>query len=479
MRAARAPRGRRSVGPRNRSPRRLSPLLKHALLAGAGLAALSPALATDTVSYVYDARGRLVQVRHTGTAPNNGVSATYTYDRADNRTSVVVAIAPSCSGVTFAVADTSVTEGGALGFVITKSGSTADTCTVNYATANGTALAPGDYTAASGTVTFAPADTTKTVSVATIDDSSIESAETVMLNLSAASGAALISDPQGIGTINDNDVAPPCSGVNFTVASNGAVTEGGSSGFTITKHGTATGTCAVNYATANGTAIAPGDYTAASGTLTFTAAQTSNTVNVATIDDTSVESDETFSLGLSAPTNGATLGTPASATATINDNDQVKFSISDSQANEGNPLVFEVTKSGTATGTVSVNYNTVDGSASSVFPGDYTATSGTLTFAVTDTVKTITVQTLTDLRTEGNETMDVGLSAPTGGAIITDGDGVGTIFDVTSGGGGGGCGRSCLISNGSTTSGSSTTTTDSTTRPPDPTTSSDPPSPGE
>jgi hypothetical protein len=361
-------RGRHFVGSR-KGPSRI---FCYVFLASVGFAGLTPALATDTVSYVYDAQGRLVQVTHSGTAPNNGVSASYAYDRAGNRTSVVVS------------------------------------------------------------------------------------------------------------------TAPPCSGVNFTVSSNGAVIEGATSSFTVTKHGTAAGSCAVNYATANGTAVAPGDYSAASGTLVFTTAQTSQTVNVTTIDDATSESAETFSLALSSPTNGATLGTPASATATINDNDGsggVTLSISNSQANEGNPLVFEVTKSGTATGTVTVHYGTVDGTA--VAPGDYTATSGTLSFAVTDTVKTITVATSTDARVESNETMDVGLSAPTGGATITDGDGVGTIFDVGTGGGGGGCGRGCLQPNGSTTSDPSTTTTDSTspapasTPPPDPTTPTDPPSTGE
>jgi YD repeat-containing protein len=477
MRASIVRRGRHVVGSRNRLSRRLPRVLKQLLLTGVGLAGLTPALATDTVSYVYDARGRLVQVRHSGTAPNNGVSATYTYDRADNRTSVVVATTPSCAGVTFAVGDASATEGGPVGFVITKSGSTANNCTVNYSTANGTAVSPADYTPATGTVTFAAADTSKSVPVVTIDDSSVEGPETLILNLSAASGAALITDQQAVGTINDNDFPPPCSGVNFTVASGAAVTEGGNVTFTLTKHGTATGTCAVDYATANGTAVAPGDYTSASGTLTFTSAQTTNTASVSTIDDSGIEPAETFSLALSSPTNGATLGSPASATGTINDNDQVKFSISDSQANEGNPLVFEVTKSGVATGPVSVQFGSSDGTA--VAGQDYIGAFGTLTFAVTDTVKTITVQTVADAATfESDETMDVGLFSPTGGAIITDGDGVGTIFnDAGSGGGGGGCGRTCLQTNGSTTSAPSTTTTNPAPPPTDPATTTDPSTP--
>ncbi|MBW3634619.1 MAG: hypothetical protein KY456_16490 [Chloroflexi bacterium] len=56
------------------------------LLAGAcALCAAAPAFATETITYSYDARGRLVQVARTGTV-NNGVTTTHQYDRADNRT---------------------------------------------------------------------------------------------------------------------------------------------------------------------------------------------------------------------------------------------------------------------------------------------------------------------------------------------------------------------------------------------------------
>jgi YD repeat-containing protein len=110
-------------------------------------------------------------------------------------------------------------------------------------------------------------------------------------------------------------------GVNFTISSNGAVTEGANSAFTVTKNNTASTSVSVNYATANGTATQPGDYASTSGTLTFTTAQTVKTVNVTTVNDSAVESPETFTMSLSAPTGGATLGSPSSATATINDND--------------------------------------------------------------------------------------------------------------------------------------------------------------
>ena len=76
--------------------------------------------------------------------------------------------------------------------------------TVNYATANGTALAGSDYTAASGTLTFAPGQTSKTVTVNVTGDTVVEPNETFVVNLSAPTGATLF-DGQGLGTILNDD----------------------------------------------------------------------------------------------------------------------------------------------------------------------------------------------------------------------------------------------------------------------------------
>ncbi|KZB79146.1 Calx-beta domain-containing protein [Amycolatopsis regifaucium] len=76
--------------------------------------------------------------------------------------------------------------------------------TVQYATANGTATAPADYAPASGTVTFAPGETAKPVTVLVNPDTVDEPNETFTVNLSAPSGAGLV-DPVGVGTILDDD----------------------------------------------------------------------------------------------------------------------------------------------------------------------------------------------------------------------------------------------------------------------------------
>jgi hypothetical protein len=170
-----------------------------ALLLSGWIVTVGPAGASETITHTYDARGRLVQVTRTGTV-NNGVSASYLYDKADNRTNKSETDPTSLS---FAIGNGGPNiEGGTFTFTVTKSGSGSGS--VNYATANGTATAPADYTATSGTLTFGPTDTSKTISVVTINDALVEDLETMFVNLSGASGGS-ITTAQGFGKINDND----------------------------------------------------------------------------------------------------------------------------------------------------------------------------------------------------------------------------------------------------------------------------------
>lgn len=402
---------------------------------GIALALLSllnavPAAASETITYSYDARGRLIKVVRSGTI-NNGATECYSYDRAENRANVTTATSGDCvatSQVSFSIASNGpVTEGASSVFTVTKTGAAGDTLYVNYATANGSAIAPGDYTATSGTLTFLTSDTTKTISVPIVNDTDVESPETFTMSLSTPSGTATIGTGTATATINDNDT---CSGVSFTIASNGAVAEGANSVLTITKAGTTGSTCYVSYATASGTATSGSDFTATSGTVTFLPSQTTQTVSVPTIDDTTTESAETFTMSLSSPTGGSVLGTPNSATATINDNDTatscsgVSYSINDVGAAEGDVLSFTVTKSGSASNACSVNYATADGTA--VAGTNYFATSGTLTFAASQTTAGINVQTIY----QGlaiSKSMTVQLSGATGGATISDNSGKGVI----------------------------------------------------
>ena len=111
--------------------------------------------------------------------------------------------------VAISVADAEVEEaaGAVLAFDVTLDRARHDTVTVDYATEDGTGTAGEDYTAASGTLTFAAGETAKTVEVAVLDDSHDEGNETLVLRLSNPSGAR-IADGEATGTIENTDSMP-------------------------------------------------------------------------------------------------------------------------------------------------------------------------------------------------------------------------------------------------------------------------------
>ena len=105
------------------------------------------------------------------------------------------------------VSDATRAEGEGLVFTASLSGPTSSTVTVAYATQNGTATAGSDYAAASGTLTFAPNQTSRTFSVAGLEDAAVEVDEAFTVNLSAPTNATL-GDAQGTGTVTNDDSAP-------------------------------------------------------------------------------------------------------------------------------------------------------------------------------------------------------------------------------------------------------------------------------
>lgn len=203
-------------------------------------------------------------------------------------------------------------------FTVSLSPASTNTVTVNYATANDMAVAGSDYTATSGTLTFSPGQTSKTISVPIIGDSTVESDETFFVNLSAPSNAVL-ADGFGEGTISNDDLsAQPALTINDI-----SVPEGNTGltnfTFTVTLLPTSSNTVTVNYATASGTAVAGSDYYSANNTLTFSPGQTSKTISVTVVADTVVEANETFYVNLSNATNAVI--TDSQGVAFINNDD--------------------------------------------------------------------------------------------------------------------------------------------------------------
>lgn len=228
---------------------------------------------------------------------------------------------------TVSIADVGKAEGNSgtsnLGFTVTLSKAATSTVTVKYATANGTATAGQDYTTSSGTITFSAGQTSKTVNVAVSGDTAVEADETFTVTLSNPSGAT-ISRATATGTIGNDDVSTPQTP---TIAiGDASITEGDSGtaamSFTVALSSASSNVITVDYATANGTATAGQDYNSTSGTVTFAPGMTTQLVNIGVIGDVTDESDETFTVTLSAPSSGATIA-DATGTGTIIDNDTV------------------------------------------------------------------------------------------------------------------------------------------------------------
>jgi hypothetical protein len=194
--------------------------------------------------------------------------------------------------------------------------------TVGFTTGDGTATAPSDYAATNGTVTFAPGETTKSVTVLVNGDTTVESDETFTVNLANAAGNATIADAQGVGTIanDDQSVIEPAAHISV----NDVTMAEGNAGqtafrFTVLLDRPESAPVTVDYATRNGTAIAPGDYAAAAGTVTFAPGETAKTVTVLANGDTAREPDETFTLNLANATGNATIADVQGVATIVND----------------------------------------------------------------------------------------------------------------------------------------------------------------
>ncbi|HAD58416.1 MAG TPA: hypothetical protein DCG12_04165, partial [Planctomycetaceae bacterium] len=331
--------------------------------------------------------------------------------------------------------DVTAVEGTTFVFTVTLSPASNSEVTVNYATEtdngpNG-ATVGDDFADTSGSLTFAPGETSKSVTITTVDDPDVEGDELFNVLLSNASGAS-ISDSSGLATITDNDASQP----TVSIAPAPAVIEGNDSIFTVSLSAASLDTITVDYATADGNgpigAMAPGDYTSATGTVTFAPGETEKTISISTIDDSLNEQNEEFSVSLSNPSN-ASLGT-SNALGIINDNDELlpTISVADApDAFEGDNAIFTVTLSAAASSTITVNYRTVDGNGplGATSPADFDeVTNGTVTFLAGQTQQLIQIPAKSDGETESSESFGIELFNPSG-ANLSVANATGNILD--------------------------------------------------
>ena len=222
-------------------------------------------------------------------------------------------------------------------------------------------------------------------------------------------------------------VAPDTPVVNIGDAS---VTEGHtgtrSASFTVTLSAASSQPVTVSYSTANGSAAAGSDHQSASGSVTFDAGQTTQTISVLVNGDRAGEPNETFLVNLGEAVGGAVIA-DAQGVGTIVD-DEPRVGINDVSKNEGNsgttPFVFTVSLSPASDAPVSLNFATANGSAKS--GEDYDAKSGSLAFAAGETSKAISISVKGDRKVEGQEVFYLNLSGAAG-AFVVESQGAGVV----------------------------------------------------
>ena len=328
-------------------------------------------------------------------------------------------------------------------FTATRSGDLSGASSVSWAVtgSGGSQAVAADFAGSvlpSGSVSFAANESTKTITVNVSADATVESDEGFTVNLSAPTGATLGSPASASGTIRNDDLPPPSFSIAAASAEKAEGTGGGTTPFTftVTRGGDLAAASSVSWAVtgSGGNQAGAADFAGSvlpSGSASFAANESTKTITVNVVADASIESDEGFTVTLSNPS-GATLGTPASATGTIRNDDfppapTVAIAAASAEKAEGTgggatSFTFAVTRSGDLTVTSSVSWAVTGSGGNQAGAADFAGSvlpSGSVSFAAGESTKTITVSVSADSTVEADESFTITISAPNGATLGT------------------------------------------------------------
>ncbi len=338
---------------------------------------------------------------------------------------------PPPPALVLTVSDVTVNEGDAASFTVTMNPARTFASQIFYST-SGTATSNVDFfNKAFGTLIIPANSTSATIPIQTIGDAIDDSGETIVVKIFEVAGGGATTNLPVQGTMTIVDVPNPKPALR-TASVN--VAEGNTGltplDFTINLTVASLEAVTINYTTAPSTATSDVDYQATSGSVTFLPGELTKTVTVNAIGDTLYEFQESFQLLLTSSSNVAIIETAPFGTI-LNDDPLPTLSIDDVTITEGD----SGTKTATFTLTQSAPLNLTYQYDVSVAPvtatqlSDYVYSTSRLTFAAGETVKTFTVTILGDTFTEGDETFNVNVTKPQGGANIIKGTGIGTIVN--------------------------------------------------
>ncbi|MCA9483551.1 MAG: hypothetical protein KC553_07450 [Nitrospina sp.] len=288
---------------------------------------------------------------------------------------------------------------------VTLSPSSGSTTTVNYSFVGGTATPGADFTATNGQLQFLAGETIKNITFTVVNDADVESDETIAISLLSPTGANLILPVQHTYTIQNDDQPPPS--IQFSSASSNTLESITSVTIPVELSSTHDQTVTVNYAATGGSATGGGvDYTLTNSTLTFNPGETSKNMSFTVIDDAVPESNETIVITLSNPTN-ATLGSPASHTYGIDDDDAAPIAQFTSNGGSGpenvTPGTMTLTLDRPSPLPIYVDFRIIGGTATSLV--DHASGAGDFFFAPGSTTATMNIHLLDDSEVESNETI--------------------------------------------------------------------------
>ena len=357
-------------------------------------------------------------------------------DTTDNTATTTTEITQpgSLSVLSFRLRDTTVSESGTVATIdVVRSNSLVGEVSVDYETADGTAVAGTDYITSQGTLTFAENEALKTFSVTILDDDQFDPNRTVGLFLGKPRAAdpnlaAAVGQPnRATLTIFDNDPpTPPEEFLSFSQPSYSALENAGQAIVTVRRTGSTLGSVSVPFATVSGTAAAGQDFTTTSGTLTFLGGEETKDIGIPIADDAVLNGNRSFTVRLGAGI-GAAVTDPSVTSVLIVDNEAPPppvggvfgFSSPDYTVGEGDgAATIRITRQG-GTGPASINFQTADGSA--VAGTRFQPVNATVDFAEGETEKTVQVPIIDAPGFQGTQSVNLLLTRPdqAGGAVAT------------------------------------------------------------
>jgi poly(3-hydroxybutyrate) depolymerase len=332
------------------------------------------------------------------------------------RTNAAVRITDNDFGIQFQFATYSVPEdAGAVLLSVVRGDDGTLPVTAGFATTDLTAINGLDYTGTTTTLSFAPEERLKLVSIPILNNSLNQPSRNFRVTLANPVGASLGSQKTATVTIVDNDQGFQFDSTSYSVAEDAGVVRIGVLRGTDDTNSIVT----VDFATSDSTATNGLDYGGITNKLFFAPGERVKLVTAPILNDGVKEPTESFRVTLSNPSDGAVLGSRATATVPIVDNDPgigIELASYSVWENAGAITITVQRGNDVALGPITADYATSNLTARA--GQDYQAVSGTLAFEQNETVKTITIPILPDGLVTKNTSFRVILSNPTGGATL-------------------------------------------------------------